>query len=212
MKPQRRTTPMPAAKKPTAKSIWAKLSSINCNDHVEDKNGLTYLSWAWAWAMMMENFPELSVEWWGHTDAEGVKRDVCYYPGGTASVNCTVTIGDVEREMWLPVLNYRNQSIENPTSFEINTTKMRCLTKCFALFGLGFYIYEGESTPNGEDSTPDPYEAVKSDLTELINEVEKDTTSTIDADVLASAKSLLDDKAKPVARMQKAITFIQSQL
>ena len=29
--------------------VFNTLNAINVNDHTEKKNGLTYLSWAWAW-------------------------------------------------------------------------------------------------------------------------------------------------------------------
>ena len=31
-------------------NYFNELNNINVNDHVEQKNGLSYLSWAWAWA------------------------------------------------------------------------------------------------------------------------------------------------------------------
>ena len=30
-------------------SVFETLNKINVNDKTEKKNGLTYLSWAWAW-------------------------------------------------------------------------------------------------------------------------------------------------------------------
>ena len=135
----------------TASDIWKTLSAVNVNEHTESKTvgdrTLTYLSWAWAWTVMMEHYPQLSVKWHGMTDSDGVTRDLTTYPGGTASVCCSVRIGTMKREMWLPVMDYRNKAITNPDSFAINTAKMRCLTKCFALYGLGAYIYSGEDLP-----------------------------------------------------------------
>lgn len=138
---------MAASKNPTAKEIWDTLSKVNVNEHTDKKAGLTYLSWAWAWSYMMDHYPDLIVKWHGTTDENGVTRDITIYPGGTASVSCSVTIGDVKREMWLPVMDYKNKSITNPDSMAINTAKMRCLTKCFGIFGLGCYIYAGEDLP-----------------------------------------------------------------
>ena len=40
------------------KSIFQILNAIDCNAHVEKKNELTYLSWAWAWQMVKNNFPD----------------------------------------------------------------------------------------------------------------------------------------------------------
>ena len=47
--------------------------------------------------------------------------------------------------------NY-NKSIKEPTATQINNSIKRCLVKCFALFGLGLYIYRGEDLP--EDDKP----------------------------------------------------------
>lgn len=135
-------------------TIWRTLSKINVNDFTESKAGLTYLSWSHAYRMMMENYPELTIKWLGTTDKNGVTRDVTYYEGGTASVSCAVTIGSVVREMWLPVMDSRMKSIENPSSRDISDAKMRCLVKCFALLGLGIYVYSGDGLPYEEEVAP----------------------------------------------------------
>ena len=33
------------------------LSQIDCSHHVEQKNGLSYLSWAWAWGELKKLYP-----------------------------------------------------------------------------------------------------------------------------------------------------------
>ena len=38
-------------------SVFETLSKINVSDHTEKKNGLTYLSWAWAWAEVKKAYP-----------------------------------------------------------------------------------------------------------------------------------------------------------
>ena len=135
------------AKSLGAALIWKTLSKINVNEFTEEKGGLTYLSWSHAYRIMMEHYPELTIKWHGTTDEKGVTRDATYYEGGTASVSCSVTIGDVVREMWLPVMDYRMKSIAHPSSRDISDAKMRCLTKCFSLHGLANYIYSGDGLP-----------------------------------------------------------------
>ena len=142
-----------AAKNPTAKEIWNTLSQINVNEHTEEKGGLTYLSWAWAWTMMMDHYPDLTVTWHGMKDENGVMRDITTYAGGTASVSCDVTIGDIRRDMWLPIMDYKNKAIVNPDSRAISDAKQRCLTKCFGIFGLGCYLYAGSDLPRDTTST-----------------------------------------------------------
>lgn len=122
------------------KEIWQKLSAIDVSQHVEKKNGLSYLSWAWAWGVLMEHFPE----------AEYSFDPPQTFDNGTMMVFCTVTIGDRSRRMWLPVMNHKNQAIPNPDAFAVNTAMMRCLVKCLALWGLGHYIYAGEDLPQAE--------------------------------------------------------------
>jgi len=151
---------MATAKRSAAKEIWDTLSRINVNEHTEDKGGLTYLSWAWAWSIMMDHYPDLIVKWHGMTDDNGITRDITTYPGGTASVSCSVTIqhpaGDVKREMWLPVMDYRNKAIANPDSRAISDAKQRCLTKCFGILGLGCYIYAGSDLPKESETDEAP--------------------------------------------------------
>jgi len=125
--------------------IWDVLSKIDCSKHIEKKGNLTYLSWAWAYGIMMRNYPEMQF----YIADDEVQQD------GTILVNVIVTIGDMTRKMWLPVMDNRNKPVANPNAFQINTTRMRCLTKCFALFGLGHYIYAGEDLPPSDEAEPE---------------------------------------------------------
>ena len=119
-------------------SVWATLSAIDCSEHIEDKGGFSYLSWSWAIAMVREHYPDMS-----HRPLKS-KR----YPDETLEVRHEVTINGQTAMCWLPVTDYRNKAIANPDAMAINTARMRCLTKCIAVnFGLGFYIYQGDSFP-----------------------------------------------------------------
>lgn len=126
------------------KTIWGTLSRLDVSKHVEKKNGLSYLSWAWAWGTLMEHYPEATYEF----------PEALIHRDDTVTVFCTVTIGGLSRTMWLPVLDYRNKPIPNPSSFDYNTARMRCLVKCLAMFGLGHYIYAGEDVPQGGKHDP----------------------------------------------------------
>lgn len=123
---------------------FERLNSIDVNEHTEKKNGLTYLSWAWAWAEVKKAYPESTytvyeneVGWIYHTD------------GKTAWVKTGVTIEGIEHIEYLPVMDYRNKSIpvDNITSFDVNKAIQRSLTKACARHGLGLYIYAGEDLP-----------------------------------------------------------------
>ena len=127
--------------KHTYKSVWETLSKVDCNEHKESKNGLSYLSWAWAWGILMENYPDATYEFFNE----------CRDDLGHVEVWCRVRIGELERIMWLPVMDYKNNAMKNPDLRKISDTRMRCLTKCISMFGLGHYIYAGEDLPSGPD-------------------------------------------------------------
>ena len=130
-----------------AAEVWGTLSSIDCSKHVKDKGDFTYLSWVWAWGILMENFPESTIN----------RLPLAYYEG-TVETQVSVTVArngaTVTRIMWLPVMNFKNQAIQQPDSRQISDTYMRCLVKCIALHGLGHYIYAGEDIPREEDAQP----------------------------------------------------------
>ena len=113
----------------SAGSIWKTLSAIDCSSRTEDKGGLTYLPWGEAITVMMEHFPEYTVKWHGTEDKDGVTRDITYYEGGSASVACTVTIGEIKRECWLPVMDYKNKAIAYPDSRSISDSKKAAPTE-----------------------------------------------------------------------------------
>ena len=125
-------------------SIEALLKK-NVNEHVEKKNGLSYLSWAWAWAEALRADPTATykVEMFG---------DKCFMDiNGTAMVFVTATMFGKPMTCQLPVMDYRNKAIPNPDAFAVNTAIMRCMTKALALHGLGMYLYSGEDLPEEGD-------------------------------------------------------------
>jgi len=137
------------AKELSYKDVWDTLSKIDCSDHIEKKMNLSYLSWAWAWGILMENYPDAQVRFYEQKDS-GIPY--VQMPDGTAEVRCQVKIGTLTRDMWLPVMDYKNNAVENPNARQVSDTKMRCLVKCLAMFGLGHYIYGGEDLPNTDDA------------------------------------------------------------
>lgn len=118
-------------------NVWETLSKINCNDKVEKKGKLSYLSWAWAWAEVMKRYPSASYDF----------TPPVFFQDGSCEVWVSVTIEEMTRTMWLPVMDHKNHSIINPSSRQISDSRMRCLTKCLAMFGLAHYIYAGEDIP-----------------------------------------------------------------
>ena len=135
---------------PNFQEIWATLSKKDCTDKIEKKMNLSYLSWAWAWQVLMENYPNATYQFYENADT-GVPYVAM--PDGSAEVRCRISIGSCVREMWLPVMDYKNNAVENPSARQVSDTKMRCLVKCLAMFGLGHYIYAGEDLPNADEET-----------------------------------------------------------
>ena len=149
----------------TEKSVFETLSAINVNDKVEQKNGATYLSWAWAWAEVKKNYPSATYK--------VVKDEASNMPfvwDSHMGYMCSteLTIKGETLEMWLPVMDGANKSMkleayeyttrygtktcQGATMFDINKTIMRCLVKNLAMFGLGHYIYAGEDIPQDDKS------------------------------------------------------------
>jgi Protein of unknown function (DUF1071) len=118
---------------------------INVNDHTEKKNGLTYLSWAWAWAEVLKIDPQAT---WEAHEYNGMP--VIVMPDTSCMVKVTVTIKGHAKSCLLPVMNNRNQAIKSPDAFAINTAVMRCLAKAIGMHGLGLYIYAGEDLPEAD--------------------------------------------------------------
>jgi hypothetical protein len=142
----------------TIKTTFEKLSAINVNDRVEKKNGLTYLSWAWAWSEVKKACPDATYKI-KETDYDEQLGFMCH---------TEVSIDGETLEMWLPVMDganksmkkeaytyttrYGEKSVDAATSFDINKTLMRCLVKNLAMFGLGIYIFAGEDLPESESA------------------------------------------------------------
>ncbi len=137
----------------TEKTPWSILSRIDVKDRIEKKNGLSYLSWAWAWGTLKEHFGDA---WFRKHEAAG---GIPYFIDmqGYAYVRVTVGLdktGDHEVTETFPVLDHRNKPIQGPNSFDVNNALQRCLAKCIGYHGLGHYIYAGEDVPMEAQEAP----------------------------------------------------------
>ena len=156
------------------KNYFNELFSVNVNEKTEEKNGLTYLSWAWAWAEFCKRYPDANYEVVKFNGLPYVYDEATGY-----MVYTNVTILGVTREMWLAVMDsnnyamkkepykvvtkYKTIDVKPATMTDINKTIMRCLTKNLAMFGLGLYIYAGEDLPeDATESATEPTETAKS--------------------------------------------------
>ena len=158
------------------KKLFMELSSRNVNERAEKKNGLTYLSWAWAWAEFVKVCPDAKYE---VKTFDG--KPYLYDPILGYMVQTSVSVGNDTKEMWLPVMDSANKplkdhpykyqakqknwntgrtetierSVEPANMFDINKAIMRCLVKNIAMFGLGLYIYAGEDLPEEYEEQAD---------------------------------------------------------
>ena len=161
------------------KNYFTELYSLNVNENVEKKEGLSYLSWSWAVAEILKKYPDMTYE------ILRFENNLPYtYDEKTGYMVFTkVTIEGITREMWLPVMDSKNKAmldheytyevknwktgeivektVAPATMFDINKTIMRCLTKNFAMFGLGLYIYAGEDLPEEEQNKKITEEQIK---------------------------------------------------
>ena len=131
----------------TMKSAFEILNAINVNDHTEKKNGLTYLSWAWAWGELKKRFPDANYIIYERDTQFG---PVPYFTDGkTCWVKTGVFVNGLEHVEMLPIMDYKNRSIplDHITSTDVNKAIQRSLTKAVARHGLGLYIYAGEDLP-----------------------------------------------------------------
>ncbi|PNK28800.1 hypothetical protein CBR59_07190 [Bacillus thuringiensis] len=154
-------------------NYFKQMFAVNVNDKLDQKNGLSYLSWAWAWAETKKIDPRAKqvVHYFPYEGNHDVKVPYLKTPNGFF-VQVSVTIhGHTETEM-LPVLDHRNKPIANPNAFEINKNQKRCLVKAIALHGLGLYVYAGEDIPEGAEGAPKTI-TEKSNQGSRNNDVEK---------------------------------------
>lgn len=129
------------------KKYFSELNKIDVSDKIEKKNGLSYLSWAFAWGELKKRYPDST-----YTIYENAQGFNYHTDGKTAWVKTGVTVCGLEHIEYLPVMDYRNNSIpvDKLTSFDVNKAIQRSLTKAVARHGLGLYIYAGEDLPEDE--------------------------------------------------------------
>lgn len=146
--------------------IFTELSNLNVNDKIEKKptaggKELSYLSWAYAVAEFTKKYPNYTYEIKMFDGKPYIYDDNLGY-----MVFTSITIGDMTKDMWLPVIDNNNKAmkkegysyktkygekfVEPATMFDVNKTIMRCLVKNMAMFGLGLYIYAGDDLPECE--------------------------------------------------------------
>lgn len=159
----------------TAKEVFNKLFLLDIKGHIEKKNGLSYLSWAWAWAEVKKLYPtaNYTIEPYSFDEKLGYM------------VFTNVTIAGQTYRMWLPVMDNNNNAMKSEpyevttkygkkqvaaaSMFDINKAYMRCLVKNLAMFGLGLYVYAGEDIPEKSFETIDEELTILAAILDNIN-------------------------------------------
>lgn len=181
------------------KNRFELLSAINANEHTEKKNGLTYLSWAWAWHMFKRLFPDSYYTI--YENAEGLNY---FHDGKTCWVKTGVTLVDgdfkLEHIEMLPIMDFKNKSIakSDVTSMEVNKAIQRSLTKAIARHGLGCYIYAGEDLPEDAEDIKAAKAAEEEERRELQTAVDAEMRRVLSSADNAAKLAFYDNKVVPI--------------
>lgn len=178
------------------------LNDIDVSGKVEKKNGLTYLSWAFAWGELKKRFPMANYKIYENNDCWNYFTD-----GRTCWVKVSVTVDSLEHIEYLPVMDYRNNSIpyEKVTSTDVNKAIQRGLTKACARHGVGLYIYAGEDLPEkakAEKSKKEEFEQkLKDELKVAIRNYAKLTgqaVATVNSQIVAKYGSKITNDSERI--------------
>lgn len=188
----------------TEKTNYFKfLSQINVNDHVEKKNGLSYLSWAWAWAFVKTYYPESYA-----TIYEDTNGRFWFDDGKTGWVKTGFTIVYYDEENnrhsqenieYLPIMDFRNASIpaDKINSTDANKAIQRSLTKAISRTGLGCYIYAGEDLPMESEEDKELREVNKKNAEEAKTAIKSELARITKEMSATEKKSFAENTIKP---------------
>ena len=225
----------------TKESVFETLSKIDVSDHIEQKMGLSYLSWAWCWQTLKTIYPDTPVPkitkykemLLTKNGYELTDREVPYLttPTGTM-VEVTVSIKGVDYTQSLYVMDNRNKVVVNPTIGQINKTIQRCTVKAIAMAGLGLNLYAGEDLPMGDISEQDKKKAEQKrkqseqkarlqtvlgeyrELLPKVAEAYETTTGEIEEQVKQTAESEIEnfDKMPAINRGERMNNILKNML
>lgn len=145
---------------------YATLRVIDVSKKIEHKNGLSYLSWAYAVDTLLQADPLANWEYPSPT----------VHAGDTLMVYCAVTAFGKTMTAHLPVMDHRNKPIPAPDSFQLNTAMQRCLVKAIALHGIGLSIYAGEDV-----ASPGPENQSKAERSKATKDVKAYSKRVLEA-------------------------------
>ena len=144
-----------------SKNIYQTLSKVDMSQHIKAVQGQRYIPWSDQWSELLKHYPEAT--FLVHENEVGDPFTVSVMG---VMVKVSVTIENLTHTINYPVLNSYNKSLKlDPyvyktkkgdvtvqacSTFDINTSIVRALTKCIALHGLGLYVYRDELQPEIE--------------------------------------------------------------
>jgi len=122
---------------------YKTLSKISVKDKVEKKGRFDYLSWAWAWHYLKQEYPTANRIVYEN------EMGVPYFSDGQfANVKVGIVVNDIEHIDYLPITDNLNRSIPltKVSSFDVNNAIQRSTAKAIAMHGLGLSLWIGEDT------------------------------------------------------------------
>jgi hypothetical protein len=190
------------------KSTFKELTSINVKDKVEKKGRFDYLSWAYAWAIVKDKYPDSN-----RTVYESEHTGLNYFSdGSSAYVKVGITIGGTEHIDYLPIMGHNNQSlsIDKITSFAVNKTIQRSTVKAIAMHGLGLSLWAGEDLADISETAPKKVSAtVKKTTLKKTHDKWNDVVNFVKAnknETFASTISKVEQKFTLTAAIKKELS------
>ena len=98
-------------------TIFETLGKLQVSDKTQKKGRFSYLSWAWAWHILKQNYPDAQRK--VYENPEGVPY---FTDGKFANVKVGIIINGLEHIDYLPITDNSNRSIPlvKITSFQMN--------------------------------------------------------------------------------------------
>jgi len=177
-------------------SVFQKLKDVDISKLAEQKGKFDYLSWAHAVREVLKVFPEATWEVHEYDNMPYMQTNTGYY------TKVSVTIKGITRTQIHPVLDNKNQTIDAPNAFQINTSIQRCLAKAIALHGLGLSLFAGEDLP---DNITDKQ---KKEITKFANQVKDEAVKKSMLDAIENGKVNESNYAKSLEHCK---TIIKNQ-
>ncbi len=194
---------------------FLELFKLDVNENVEKKGQFKYLSWAWAWAEFLKFYPNATYEIIKNPNGLPFFSDATV--GGM--VYTKVKVGSITHEMWLPIMDMKNQSKKVFDMMDVNKAVMRCLVKNLAMFGLGLYIYAGEDLPESDEEpqptqqkalAPSKSKTISDEQFDEISDLIRDTDSDIEK--FCGVFKIASLKEMPIGHYEKAIELLNKKL